>query len=409
MGQFAQRRPAPVRAAGRRAPWRFDHWKPDAGLFVNDLWPNLILARHSWRKALGPPARSAARWSGQESVVTLLSAFDTCWQDEEGAERCKLGARKVEVVGSLKADAPPLAVDEEALMAMRRASAPAGVAPGLIPAKRPCRRMIAARTISRPLTILVPRHTERSADLKCCAVRAPPRRRAAGGVDQRETAIYIADTMADGAVHRLSPFCFLGDTLVPLGGHNVLGPYYAVLAAHGQRASCVSGVFDAQQFGLVHSSGGVAREAARLLGNPAMAAAAGDAAARGAASLSARGDTAAALKTLLDARADFWQSAACHRCWRRQVRCMAPASRSRRNADPTRSHLPSSPSATSRRAAATRRPSPSPSRKSCTPEGTGLISSPAAMAATPATPRRWPRAAIGLAMGDEACCWRAPR
>jgi len=97
-----------------------DHWKPDAGLFVeSDLWPNLILAAHARGVKLALvnariSARSAERWRwASKSVAALLAAFDmVLTQDEEGAERFrKLGARNVEVVGSLKADAPVLAAD----------------------------------------------------------------------------------------------------------------------------------------------------------------------------------------------------------------------------------------------------------------------------------------------------------
>jgi 3-deoxy-D-manno-octulosonic-acid transferase len=142
-----------------------------------------------------------------------------------------------------------------------------------------------------------------------CGSRAT-RRRAAGGQISSQTAIYIADTMGEmGLFYRLSRFCFLGGTLVPLGGHNVLEPaalHCAVLAGPHTASAPLAyrAVFDAQQFGLVGSSADIAREAARLLANPAMATAAGDAAARGAASLSgAVTRTAAQLKTLLDARA----------------------------------------------------------------------------------------------------------
>ena len=75
------------------------------------------------------------------------------------------------------------------------------------------------------LTILVPRHTERGPDIEMlCGARAF-RRRSAGGQISAQTAIYIADTMGEmGLFYRLTHFCFLGGTLVPLGGHNPLEP-----------------------------------------------------------------------------------------------------------------------------------------------------------------------------------------
>ena len=112
-----------------------------------------------------------------------------------------------------------------------------------------------------------------------------------------------------GLFYRLAPFCFLGGTLVPLGGHNVLEPaqlHCAVLAGpHSQSAPrAYDAVLEAQGFGRVSSSADIAREAARLLNNSTAARAAGDAAAHGAASLAgAVGRTLDALKCLFDARA----------------------------------------------------------------------------------------------------------
>jgi len=301
-----------------------DHWKPDAGLFVeSDLWPNLILAAHARGVKLALvnariSARSAKRWRwASKSVAALLAAFDMVLaQDEEGAERFrKLGARDVQVVGSLKADAPVLAVDEDALAQLRQAI---GARPVLLAAQThpgedetilPAHDQLRAR-FPDLLTILVPRHTARGADLEMlCGTRAC-RRRSAGGQITPQTAVYIADTMGElGLFYRLTPFCFLGGTLVPLGGHNVLEPaalHCAVLAGpHTMSAPrAYEAVLQAQGFGPVASSSDIAREAERLLGDPQAARAAGDAAARGAATLAgAVGRTQAALRTMLDARA----------------------------------------------------------------------------------------------------------
>jgi len=301
-----------------------DHWRPDAGLFVeSDLWPNLILAASARGVKLALvnariSARSAQRWGwAKKSVTRLLSAFDMVLaQDEEIAARFKkLGALNVTVVGSLKADAPPLPVDAEALAAMKRSI---GNRPVLLAAQThpgedetvlPAHDALRAQ-FPELLTILVPRHTGRGPDLEMlCGARAY-KRRSTGGEISAQTAIYIADTMGElGLFYRLAPFCFLGGTLVPLGGHNVLEPAQlrcAVLAGpHTNNApKAFEAVLQAQGFGQVASSGDIAREAARLLADPAAAQAAGDAAARGAATLSgAVARTVEALKTVLDARA----------------------------------------------------------------------------------------------------------
>ncbi|HVW72042.1 MAG TPA: 3-deoxy-D-manno-octulosonic acid transferase [Rhizomicrobium sp.] len=301
-----------------------DHWRPDAGLFIeSDLWPNLILAAHARGVKLALvnariSARSAERWRwARRSVRALLAAFDMVLaQDEDVAERFRtLGARNVEVAGSLKADAPPLAADEEALAALRQQI---GTRPVLLAAQThpgEDETLLPAHDLLRNrfpdlLTILVPRHTQRGPDLEMlCGTRAFCRR-AAGGRITAQTAIYIADTMGEmGLFYRLSPFCFLGGTLVPLGGHNVLEParlHCAVLAGPNIASAPMAyeAIFAAQGFGKVTSSADIAREAARLLSDPRLAKDAGDAAARGAATLSgAVNRTAHALKDLLDARA----------------------------------------------------------------------------------------------------------
>ena len=300
------------------------HWRPDAGLFIeSDLWPNLILQAHARGVKLALvnariSTRSAVRWRwARKSVAALLTAFDRVLaQDEEVAERFRaLGAHHVEVVGSLKADAPPLAVDETALAQMRQMI---GTRPVLLAAQThpgedetilPAHDALRVR-FPDLLTILVPRHTERAANLEMlCGARAF-RRRSTGGQISSQTAIYIADTMGEmGLFYRLSRFCFLGGTLVPLGGHNVLEPaqlHCAVLAGPNTASApqAYEAIFAAQGFGKVTSSADIARQAAKLLSNAELAQAAGDAAARGAATLSgAVGRTADALKVLLDARA----------------------------------------------------------------------------------------------------------
>ncbi len=103
-----------------------------------------------------------------------------------------------------------------------------------------------------------------------CAGRTSARR-STGAPITDQTAIYIADTLGEmGIFYRLSPFCFLGGTLVPLGGHNPLEPaactalFWRVPTPRMPPAPltrCVA----AQGFGRVHNSADIAREAARLL------------------------------------------------------------------------------------------------------------------------------------------------
>jgi 3-deoxy-D-manno-octulosonic-acid transferase len=280
-----------------------DHWKPEAGLFVeSDLWPNLVLgaAARGVRLALVNARisqRSAAGWSrAPGSGRILIQAFDAVLaQDEEIAARfAALGARHVLVVGSLKADAPPLCCDASALEGLK---AQIGARPLLIAAQThpgEDETILPAHDILRQrfkdlLTIIVPRHPERGPDIATLCGGRKPARRAAGEQIKADTEIYIADTMGElGLFYRLAHFCFIGGTLVPMGGHNPLEPALlncAILTGphRASAAEAYEAILAAQGFGLVASATGIAREAAKLIENPQIAVTAGAAAARGAA------------------------------------------------------------------------------------------------------------------------------
>jgi 3-deoxy-D-manno-octulosonic-acid transferase len=294
----------PIDSPGATAQF-LKHWRPDVGLFVDsDLWPNLVLgAKAAGTRLALVNARMSQRsfdsWSwARKTVGALLGAFDVCLaQDEEIAVRFReLGARDVRVVGSLKEDAPPLPFDETELASLKSAIngrpilLAAQTHPGedetILPAHD------ALRT-SYPdlLTIIVPRHPSRGAEIaELCATRRS-RRRSKGEAIASDTAVYIADTMGElGLFYRLATFAFVGGSLVPRGGHNPLEParlHCAVLAGTHtfNSSSAYRAVLDAQGIGRVTTSGDIATMAKRLLDNPAQAKAMGDAAARGALTL----------------------------------------------------------------------------------------------------------------------------
>jgi 3-deoxy-D-manno-octulosonic-acid transferase len=310
-----------------KAAARFlDHWRPSIGLFVeSDLWPNLLLEarRRGIKLALinaRISERSAAGWKRAPRMAeALLGAFDLILaQDEDFAMRFRaLGARGVTVAGSLKADAPPLSCDENDLRELKKAI---GARPLLLAAQThpgeeetvlPAHDALRAR-FRDLLTIIVPRHVERGADIAMLCGSRKVARRALGEPITAETAIYVADTMNElGLFYRLSRFCFLGGTLVPMHGHNPLEPaalHCAVLAgpSRANSAQAFEAVLGAQGFGDVGSSHDIAREAERLLLDPEKARMAGEAAAQGAARLSGAVEKIiAAVKSLstADARA----------------------------------------------------------------------------------------------------------
>ena len=210
----------------------------------------------------------------------MLGAFDVILaQDEDFAATLPppSAARAVSVAGSLKADAPPLSCDEAALKVMKDAI---GARPLLLAAQThpgedetvlPAHDALRAR-FPDLLTIIVPRHVERGADIAMLCGSRKVARRAKGEIVTPETGIYIADTMNElGLFYRLTSFCFLGGTLVPMHGHNPLEPaalHCAVLAgpSRSNSAQAFEAVLGAQGFGSVHDS----RDIARRSGAPAV-------------------------------------------------------------------------------------------------------------------------------------------
>jgi 3-deoxy-D-manno-octulosonic-acid transferase len=320
-GALHQFVPVDTPAATRRF---LDHWRPDLGLFVDsDIWPNLILGAKARGIRLAlinarMSERSLAGWRfAPSTAAALLSAFDLCLaQDEQIAERFRsLGARDVRAIGSLKADAPPLPADRRSLAALSEAIGhrpvllAAQTHPGedetVLPAHDALRR-----TIPDLLTILVPRHVERGAELiMLCGDRAA-KRRALGELPANDTAVYVADTMGElGLFYRLAPFAFVGGSLIRHGGQNPLEPAHLGCAVFAgphtfNFTTAYEAIFAAQKTGLVHSSAEIAESAGRLLRKPTEARQLGAAAAGAAGELGgAVAKTMSAVRQLLSANA----------------------------------------------------------------------------------------------------------
>ena len=281
---------APVDTPGAVARF-LDAWKPDAGLFVDsEIWPNLIAAAHARGVALAlvngrMSERSFRGWMrAPKTAGALLSLFDLCLaQDDATAERLRLlGAHAVEATGGLKADAPPLPVDAAALEAMRTAigqrpvflaaSTHAGEDETLLPAHDALRRQF-----PQLLSILVPRHPERGADIATLAGTRTVIRRSRTRTPAPDTAIIIADTLGElGLFYRLASFAFIGGSLVRHGGQNPLEAARlarpVMAGPHTENfAGAYRALFAAQGAGLAHTSGEIAGLAARLLADPAEA------------------------------------------------------------------------------------------------------------------------------------------
>ena len=217
------------------------YWRPDLALFVeSELWPNLILET----RRMGVPlalvnarlsAKSFAGWGYAPRLARrILSCFDACLaQDEDIAKRLTaLGASHVRVTGSLKADAPPLPVDEYALAGFR---AGLGARPVFLAASTHAGEeeiVLDVATMlrdegARTLTVIVPRHPGRGAEIAALAASRgfSVARRANHELLTGQTEVYVADTLGElGLFYRAAQFAFVGGSLVPHGGQNPLEP-----------------------------------------------------------------------------------------------------------------------------------------------------------------------------------------
>jgi 3-deoxy-D-manno-octulosonic-acid transferase len=220
------------------------HWRPDAVVWLeSELWPNHLRALRERRvPALLVNARmaeaSVQRWQRfPRSVRVMLSTFQRILaQDETQASRYRaLGHGVVDNSGVLKADVPPLAVSETALCALNAAlqQRPLWLAASTHEGEEAaCLRVHQWLQADFPnlLTILAPRHPERGEDLRLLVESHGLRleQRSRQEAISPETQVYLADTMGElGTFYALSPIVFVGGSLVPHGGQNMLEPAQA--------------------------------------------------------------------------------------------------------------------------------------------------------------------------------------
>lgn len=215
-----------------------DHWRPDASAFVeSEIWPNLLAAC----RARGIPTmlvnarvspRSFARWRRVPGLARdLFGGFDLVQaQSPAVAERVRaLGACRVIDEGNLKFAAPPLPCDPATLAQAQAALADrpfwlaASTNAGEEALLMPVHDRLAAR-FPDLVTIIVPRHPERGAEI---ADIASPRAATRRGLGEGPPpgGVWVADTLGEmGLFYRLAPFAFVGRSLVKLGGQNPLEP-----------------------------------------------------------------------------------------------------------------------------------------------------------------------------------------
>jgi 3-deoxy-D-manno-octulosonic-acid transferase len=216
-----------------------DHWRPDAAGFVeSELWPNLLLASHR----RGIPVlllnarmseRSLTSWRRVPGLARHVLGCFVAVRARAPADAARLevlGAPAVTAPGDLKFAAPPLPANPaevqrlQDLLAGRPVWLAASTHPGEEALVLDVHRALAP-THPGLLTILVPRHPERGAEIAALAGDLPLRQRS-HAADPPPEGIWLADTLGElGLWYRLARIVFVGRSLLPPGGgQNPLEP-----------------------------------------------------------------------------------------------------------------------------------------------------------------------------------------
>src|SRR5262245_12380112 len=197
-----------------------NHWRPSLALFVeSDLCPNRCVT--SGRRGIPLilingrlSERSYQRWRLMPGLIgALLRSFDLCLvRSRDDAKRYgDLGASHVTIVGNLKLDAPPLPVDDHKrnelanAFAGRPVLAAASTHPGEEAVMIEVHRRLRGN-FPRLLTLIVPRHPQRGAEIAAAAAGAglSAALRSSGVLPDAKTHVYVCDTVGElGAIYRL--------------------------------------------------------------------------------------------------------------------------------------------------------------------------------------------------------------
>jgi 3-deoxy-D-manno-octulosonic-acid transferase len=216
-----------------------DYWRPGAGFWVeSELWPNLVLESRRRNIPLAlinarMSARSHKGWHRAPRLARqLLSSFDTILaQDEAIAERLRdLGAPHVSVTGNLKLAAAPLPATASDLIALQEAVSdrPVWLAASTHRTEEDIVGEVHAALADRLpglLTLLAPRHPQRGDEVEQSLERLglSVARLSRNEAITPQTDVYLVDaTGLLGQLYRVSPLAFVGGSLIPHGGQNML-------------------------------------------------------------------------------------------------------------------------------------------------------------------------------------------
>ncbi len=219
------------------------HFKPKAVLwFESEFWPTTL---HAFKKEKVPlillngriSDRSFQRWQKHPAVIRqMLSCFvATLGQSEEDRRRLEvLGSPETACVGNIKCAATPSPFDaaELALLLQDMGGRPAWL---MASTHGPEEEMMTEAMVKLKqqfptlLTLCAPRHPNRAEELKKMFIAHgfQVAQRSLKEKIQNNVDVYLSDTLGEmGLIYQLAPVVFVGGSLIPFGGQNMLEPMY---------------------------------------------------------------------------------------------------------------------------------------------------------------------------------------
>ncbi|MEQ8356248.1 MAG: 3-deoxy-D-manno-octulosonic acid transferase [Kiloniellaceae bacterium] len=219
----------------------FDHWQPEIGLIIeSEFWPNLLrcAATRGTKLVLVNGRISPGSYRGwrrlRPLIASLLSNFSLVMAraPEDHDHLVALGANQVLSPGDLKAAAPPLSADPvelsrlEAELSGRPRWLAASTHPGEDQLAGEIHNALRNR-LPKLLTLLAPRHPNRAEEIRheLETLGLNVAQRSLGEPIEPGIDVYLADSIGEmGLWYRLAEVVFVGGSLVPKGGQNVLEP-----------------------------------------------------------------------------------------------------------------------------------------------------------------------------------------
>lgn len=267
-----------------------NHWSPCLAITVeSEIWPATF---HELEKRQIPliivngrmSEGSFSNWNRVPSFAHSVFGTVDCvlaQSDDDAARFKQLGAIRVRPTGNIKFDGniPECDPVELADFKDQLESRPRWLAASTHPEEEveiAKAHQELKHKFDRLLTIIVPRHPVRAQEIRdeleqmglVCTQRSR------GEAITNATDIYIADTLGElGLFYRVAPIVFMGGSLRPIGGHNLLEPAQigcAILSGvHTQNFAWIYRHFSKEEgVLLVHNTGELAAQVESLLHNP---------------------------------------------------------------------------------------------------------------------------------------------